>query len=118
MGLTTEMAAFVTFAVGIAMVRGYIVLSVSVTIVMILILSTKPKLHDCVKTIEPSELYYGIIFLIISAVMLPCYLIVVMTNALVKEGIFTFFIGTRKAWNLLTMCGIIVAGGVLGILFF
>ncbi|MGM0586851.1 MAG: MgtC/SapB family protein [Bacteroidota bacterium] len=71
LGLTTEMAAFVTFAIGILVVKGYIILSVASTIVMVLILSIKPELHKWVKTIEPNELYSGIIFLIISAVMLP-----------------------------------------------
>lgn len=70
-GLTTEIAAFVTFTVGVAVIKGYIILSVAVTIVMVLILSIKPKLHKWVSTIEPRELYSGIIFLIISAVILP-----------------------------------------------
>ena len=70
-GITTEMAAFVTFAVGVAVIKGYITLSVSVTILMVLILSIKPKLHKWVKTIEPKEIYSGIVFLIISAVLLP-----------------------------------------------
>lgn len=70
-GLTTEMAAFVTFAVGIAVIKGFIILSVTVTIIMVLILSIKPKLHKWVTAIEPRELYSGIIFLVISAVLLP-----------------------------------------------
>lgn len=70
-GLTTEMAAFVTFTVGIAVIKGFIILSVAVTILMTLILSMKPKLHNWIKTIEPKELYSGIIFLIISAILLP-----------------------------------------------
>lgn len=70
-GLTTEVAAFVTFAVGVAVVKGYIVLSIATTIVMVLLLSVKPKLHKWVTTIEPEELYSGIIFLLISAVLLP-----------------------------------------------
>jgi uncharacterized membrane protein (DUF4010 family) len=71
LGLTTEMAAFVTFAIGIMVVKGYIILSVITTIVMVLILSIKPELHKWVKNIAPDELYAGIIFLIISAVVLP-----------------------------------------------
>ncbi|MDX1637720.1 MAG: MgtC/SapB family protein [Balneolaceae bacterium] len=70
-GLTTEIAAFLTFTVSVAVIKGYIVLSVSVTILMVLILSVKPKLHKWVKTIEPGELYSGILFLIISAIVLP-----------------------------------------------
>jgi len=71
LGLTTEMAAFLTFTVGIAVIMGYIILSVSVTILMVLLLSIKPRLHKWVKTIEPYELYSGILFLIISAIILP-----------------------------------------------
>jgi len=71
LGLTTEMAAFITFSIGAAVIKGYIILSVAVTIVMVLILSIKPKLHKWVKTIEPDELYSGILFLLISAVVLP-----------------------------------------------
>ncbi|MGK7371030.1 MAG: MgtC/SapB family protein, partial [Candidatus Halalkalibacterium sp. M3_1C_030] len=70
-GLTTEVAAFLTFTVGILVIKGYIVLSVSVIILMVLLLSIKPGLHKWVKTIEPNELYSGILFLIISAIMLP-----------------------------------------------
>lgn len=71
LGLTTEIAAFLTFTIGIAVINGYIILSVSVTIMMVLLLSIKPKLHKWVKTIEPEELYSGIVFLIISAILLP-----------------------------------------------
>ncbi|MFH5831849.1 MgtC/SapB family protein [Halalkalibaculum sp. DA384] len=71
LGLTTEIAAFLTFTIGIAVIKGYIILSVSVTIIMVLLLSIKPRLHKWVKTIEPEELYSGIIFLIISAILLP-----------------------------------------------
>lgn len=71
LGLTTEMAAFITFSVGAAVTKGYIILSVAVTIVMVLILSIKPRLHKWVKAIEPDELYSGILFLLISAVVLP-----------------------------------------------
>ncbi len=71
LGLTTEMAAFLTFTVGIAVIKGYIILSVSVTVVMVLILSIKPELHKWIKTIEPNELYSGVLFLLISAVLLP-----------------------------------------------
>jgi len=70
-GLTTEMAAFVTFAIGIAVIKGLVILSVTTTIVMVLTLSVKPELHKWVKTIEPNELYSGILFLLISAVVLP-----------------------------------------------
>jgi len=70
-GLTTEMAAFVTFSVGVMVMEGYIILSVAVTILMVLILSIKPKLHKWVSAIETRELYSGVVFLIISAVVLP-----------------------------------------------
>ncbi|SMO58460.1 MgtC/SapB family protein [Fodinibius sediminis] len=71
LGLTTEMAAFVTFGIGVAVIKGYIILSVAVTVVMVLLLSIKPRLHTWVKTIEPQEFYSGILFLAISAVVLP-----------------------------------------------
>lgn len=71
LGLTTEVAAFVTFSIGAAVIKGYIILSVAVTVVMVLILSTKPKMHRWVKTIEPDEFYSGILFILISAVVLP-----------------------------------------------
>lgn len=71
LGLTTEIAAFITFGIGVAAVKGYIILSVAVTVVMVLLLSIKPKLHSWVKTIEPREFYSAILFLVISAVVLP-----------------------------------------------
>lgn len=71
LGLTTEIAAFLTFTIGIAVIMGYIILSVSITIMMVLLLSIKPRLHKWIKTIAPEELYSGIVFLIISAILLP-----------------------------------------------
>jgi uncharacterized membrane protein (DUF4010 family) len=71
LGLTTEMAAFITFGIGVAVIKGYLILPVAITVVMVLILSIKPRLHTWIKTIEPQEFYSGILFLIISAVVLP-----------------------------------------------
>ncbi len=71
LGLTTEMAAFITFGIGVAVIKGYLILPVAITVVMVLVLSMKPRLHTWIKTIEPQEFYSGILFLIISAVVLP-----------------------------------------------
>ena len=70
-GLTTEIAAFLTFALGITIIKGYILLSVATGIVMLVLLSKKRLLHKWLNIIEPEELNAGIIFLLISAVILP-----------------------------------------------
>lgn len=94
LGLTTEMAAYLTFSVGIAVIKGYIILPVSITIVMVLLLSIKPELHKWVKTIEPRELYSGIVFLIISAILLPL---------LPNQGF-----GPWQVWNPFELWGMVV----------
>lgn len=70
-GLTTEMAALITFTLGVAVMQGYESVSVMITIVMVLILSVKSRLHQWIDTIESRELYSGIVFLLISAVVMP-----------------------------------------------
>lgn len=70
-GMTTEIAAFLTFALGIMIIKGYILISVATGIVMLILLSKKQLLHKWLNIIEPEELNAGIIFLLISAVILP-----------------------------------------------
>ncbi|MDX1672671.1 MAG: MgtC/SapB family protein, partial [Balneolaceae bacterium] len=42
-GMTTEIAAFITFSLGVAVVKGYVVLSIATGVIMVLILSLKPR---------------------------------------------------------------------------
>ncbi len=43
-------------------------------------------------------------------------ILVAICNTLIKGGIFTFFIGFKKAWKLLLLCLVIVASAVPALL--
>lgn len=127
LGLTTEMAALVTFTVGLAVIKGYVIMSVSVTVVMVLILNVKPELHKWIKTIEPNELYSGILFLLISAVLLPLlpdrgygpwnvlnpfeiWLMVVLIAGISYAGYFSLkYLGSQKGILFTSFTGSIVS---------
>ena len=70
-GITTVVAALVTFALGALAVRGYMTVSAAVGVVTASLLSLKPVLHRWLKRLEPSELYGALKLLLISVVLLP-----------------------------------------------
>lgn len=70
-GLTTVVAALVTFALGALAVRGYQAIAAGAAVVTTGLLSVKPMLHGWIRRIEPVEFYGAIKLLLISVVMLP-----------------------------------------------
>lgn len=70
-GITTVMAALVTFALGALAVEGYLALSAAGAVVTTALLSLKPVLHSWLKKLQTRELYSGIKLLLISVVVLP-----------------------------------------------
>ncbi len=78
-GLTTEIAALVTFMLGALAAsheaipspaeRGIVVGAAAV--VVTLLLSSKPRLHGLVQRVSPADLYSSVKFLIVAVVILP-----------------------------------------------
>jgi len=70
-GLTTIIAALITFGLGALMMKGYRALSVSIAVVVTGLLSIKPVLHQWVDRLEQKEVYAIVKLLLISVVILP-----------------------------------------------
>jgi len=70
-GITTVMAALVTFALGALAVQGYLALSAAGAVITTALLSLKPLLHRWLQSLQTRELYSGIKLLLISVVVLP-----------------------------------------------
>jgi len=70
-GITTEVAALLTFVLGAAAAAGYTAISASAAVVTALILGMKPQLHAWVARLEQEELLGALKLLLISVVLLP-----------------------------------------------
>lgn len=70
-GITSVIAALLTFAFGALAVFGYTVLASSSAVVVTFLLGFKPLLHGWLKKIERRELFATLKLLLISVVMLP-----------------------------------------------
>ncbi len=70
-GITTVIAALITFALGALAVRGYLTVSAAVAVVTATLLSLKPVLHRWLRHLEPAELHGALKLLLISVVLLP-----------------------------------------------
>ncbi len=71
LGLTTEMAALATFALGAAAVGGYERESAAAAVTMTALLGFKPTLHRGLERLGRVELFAALQFLLISVVVLP-----------------------------------------------
>ncbi len=70
-GITTEITALLTFALGALAGRGELVAASSAAVVVALLLGFKPELHHLVARIEREELLATLRLLLISVVILP-----------------------------------------------
>jgi uncharacterized membrane protein (DUF4010 family) len=70
-GITTEVAAFATTALGIMAVQGSMIITAASATVMVALLDMKPRLHEVLTRIEPMELKAGIQLALLSIVVLP-----------------------------------------------
>jgi uncharacterized membrane protein (DUF4010 family) len=70
-GITTEFAMLLTFALAAWAAFGYYVYAFATTAVVVALLSIKPVLHRGLRHLETPEFYAGIKLLIISLVLLP-----------------------------------------------
>lgn len=71
MGITTVVAALVTFALGAVAVSGNAGIAAAGAVVTVTLLSLKPMLHGWLRRIEHRDLLAGIKLLLISVVILP-----------------------------------------------
>jgi uncharacterized membrane protein (DUF4010 family) len=70
-GVTTTVAALVTFTLGAAAVSGYESIAAAGAVVTATVLSLKPVLHRWLQRLEPAEVFAAIKLLLISVVVLP-----------------------------------------------
>jgi uncharacterized membrane protein (DUF4010 family) len=70
-GITTEVAAFITFTLGALTMQGDVLLPAGTAVIVTIILSAKPILHRGLERLERRELYAILKLLLISVVMLP-----------------------------------------------
>ncbi len=70
-GITTEVALLLTFALGVVVMLGYRVEAAATAVVVAFLLSMKSALHGLVGKIEREELYAALKLLLISVVLLP-----------------------------------------------
>lgn len=71
LGITTEVALLLTFALSSWAAFGYHAYALGTTVVVISLLSLKPTLHNWLHKIEVNEIYAGIKLLIITVILLP-----------------------------------------------
>lgn len=70
-GITTIVAALLTFALGGLAVRGHMAIASAVAVVATLLLGLKPELHRWLRHVEKEELLAALKLLLISVVLLP-----------------------------------------------
>ncbi|WP_245688238.1 MgtC/SapB family protein [Thiohalomonas denitrificans] len=70
-GITTVVAALLTFALGALAIQGYTAIAAAATVVMTTLLGMKPILHRWLTQLEQRELFATLKLLLISVVLLP-----------------------------------------------
>lgn len=97
-GATSEMSLLITFLLGVLTYSGYIILSLIITVVMVLLLTFKLKIHRFVDRLGQKGIRAVIQFVIITALILPF--------------LPDFQFGPYNAWNLknIWMMVILVSG--------
>ncbi len=71
LGITTEMAALLTFAFGALAVAGHALVAAASTVAVLVLLSTKDRLHRWVDRLREKEIGAAITLLLLSVVLLP-----------------------------------------------
>lgn len=70
-GITTPVAALITFALGAVAALGHLSIAASTAVVVALLLGMKPQLHAWLRKLGEQELFATLKLLLISVVMLP-----------------------------------------------
>lgn len=71
MGGTTEFALFLAFVLGGAVLLGFIKSSLAVTVILLVILSSKLKLHTMVGQLTQKEIFAFVQFVVLAVLILP-----------------------------------------------
>lgn len=71
LGLTTEIAALIAFALGALAVHGEVAVAAAGAVATVTLLSLKPLLHGWLRKVEERDLFAGIKLLLISVIVLP-----------------------------------------------
>ncbi|HID49594.1 MAG TPA: MgtC/SapB family protein [Chromatiales bacterium] len=70
-GITSAIAALLTFALGAMAILGYHLAAAAAAVIVTLLLDLKPQLHGWLRKLEPRELNASLELLLISVVLLP-----------------------------------------------
>ena len=70
-GLTTELTSIFVFLLGSLVLHGFIEICLSVTVILVVVLSSKFRIKAIVGKITPEELYDFILFVVLSLLVLP-----------------------------------------------
>jgi len=70
-GITSLVAALITFSLGVMAVKGFENVAVAAAVVTASLLSLKTRLHHWIETLEQQEIYAALKLLLISVVLLP-----------------------------------------------
>lgn len=71
LGLTTEIALFLSFAIGAMIAAGYITEAMVLVVMLTLVLSLKEQLHGFIRQLTTEELYAFIKFFVMALLILP-----------------------------------------------
>lgn len=70
-GLTTELTSIFAFLIGTLVLHGFVEISLTVTVILVVILSSKFKIKAIVGKITATELYDFILFVVLALLVLP-----------------------------------------------
>jgi len=70
-GITTEVAAILTYCFGAVAMQGYLTVAAGGAVITAFILGMKPRLHELLSKLGPNEIYGTLKLLLISVVLLP-----------------------------------------------
>ncbi|MDX5338879.1 MAG: MgtC/SapB family protein [Cyclobacteriaceae bacterium] len=70
-GLTTELTSLFTFLLGSLVLHGYVEICLALTVILVVVLSSKFRIKAIVGKITPAELYDFILFVVLALLVLP-----------------------------------------------
>ncbi len=102
-GITTTVAALLTFVLGAAAAQGHVAFVAAVAVIATILLGVKPILHEWVRKLDQSDLYAVFKMLLISVVLLP-----VLPNQ--GYGPWGFFNPYEIWWMVVLIAGVSFSG--------
>ncbi len=70
-GITTEIAALLTFLLGVLVMNDHTLVAISIAVIIALVLAFKGELHGFVRTMSPEDIRVTLKFALVAAVILP-----------------------------------------------